>query len=92
MKRDYDDPRRWILTKEQLRQLGFVPIAENKADVCKWQFNAEDTWGSGHWYAGCGLEWEFEASGTPKQHEMNYCPKCGKQIENIELSEDAHAE
>ena len=51
--------------------------AEAIGKTCKWQFSGNG-WGDGHWYAECGLEWELGASGTLKEHGMNYCPRCGK--------------
>ena len=54
--------------------------AEAIGKTCKWQFSGNG-WGDGHWYAECGLEWELGASGTLKEHGMNYCPRCGKEIE-----------
>ena len=57
--------------------------AEAIGKTCKWQFSGNG-WGDGHWYAECGLEWELGESGTLKEHGMNYCPRCGKEIEVAE--------
>lgn len=33
---------------------------------------------------GCNLMWFMATKTTPKQNEMNYCPKCGYPIEEAE--------
>ena len=33
------------------------------------------------WESNCGLTWCFEnPCSNPKDHTMNYCPKCGKEL------------
>ena len=31
----------------------------------------------------CGLAWALTDSGTPFDHEMYYCPKCGRVIQYV---------
>jgi hypothetical protein len=51
---------------------------KTKPDECEWKQDKFD----GHWIASCGLEWEFcGGANNPKEHQMNFCPKCGRIIE-----------
>lgn len=45
-------------------------------DVCEWSRESDDVWRS-----DCGLLWEFDNEETPKANNMNYCPQCGKILE-----------
>ena len=40
--------------------------------VCHW---SEDD--DGIWNGSCGIAWIYEYATTPKENNMNYCPKCG---------------
>lgn len=46
------------------------------AEKCEWSREYDDIWRS-----DCGLLWEFGNEGTPKANNMNYCPQCGKSLE-----------
>ena len=46
-----------------------------KIPVCHWTETDAD-WSQ--WSGACGIEWHLTDGGTPKDHGMNYCPKCGK--------------
>lgn len=57
-----------------------------KAKVCEW---VQEEFESEHWSGECGIEWiTFED--TPKNNGMNFCPKCGRPLKQIEkeLDED----
>ena len=45
-------------------------------EKCEWSRESDDVWGS-----DCGLYWEFDNEETPKANNMNYCPQCGKILE-----------
>lgn len=42
---------------------------------CVWQEDVE-----GYWAGNCGIHWCLE-DGTPKENGMNFCPRCGKRLE-----------
>ena len=46
------------------------------AEKCEWSRESDDVWRS-----DCGLLWEFDNEETPKANNMNYCPQCGKILE-----------
>ena len=45
-------------------------------EKCEWSRESDDVWRS-----DCGLLWEFDNEETPKANNMNYCPQCGKTLE-----------
>ena len=45
-------------------------------EKCEWSRESDDVWRS-----DCGLLWEFDNEETPKGNNMNYCPQCGKILE-----------
>ena len=45
-------------------------------EKCEWSRELDDVWRS-----DCGLLWEFDNEETPKANNMNYCPQCGKILE-----------
>ena len=47
-------------------------------EKCEWSISFDDVWAS-----DCGLLWEFNNDETPKWNNMNYCPQCGKELEEI---------
>ena len=47
------------------------------SDYCLWQIGDYE-WNT--WESECGLYWQFNSEGTPRKHNMNYCPKCGKEL------------
>lgn len=53
-----------------------IIISEQKG-TCNYTLEDDDanTWECNK----CGVEWALEA-GTPEDNEMNYCPKCGREI------------
>lgn len=52
-------------------------ILSQQKESCEWTLEDDDanTWECNK----CGVEWVLEA-GTPEDNEMNYCPKCGREI------------
>jgi ssDNA-binding Zn-finger/Zn-ribbon topoisomerase 1 len=47
-------------------------------DVCLWKY-VYDEYGD-RWETNCGEAFIFEIA-TPKEHGYNYCPKCGRPME-----------
>ena len=47
-------------------------------DVCEW---TEDE--DGVWDTGCGKAFVLDPYGTPAEHEMAYCPYCGREIRAV---------
>lgn len=47
---------------------------------CQWEMYADDDW---VYESKCGFEWEFDYGLTLEDMGMAYCPKCGKEIEDI---------
>jgi hypothetical protein len=45
-------------------------------DACVWTDNAPD----GGWIGSCGVRWECDYE-TPKDNGMNFCPRCGKRLD-----------
>ena len=45
-------------------------------EKCEWSRESD-----GVWRSDCGLLWEFDNEETPKANSMNYCPQCGKILE-----------
>lgn len=42
--------------------------------ACHWQLCNET------WVGDCGVLWEFADAGTPPEHRVNYCPRCGRGV------------
>lgn len=49
---------------------------------CKWYL---EDYNFSQWESDCGLSWYMSNDETPKENEMNYCPKCGRKlVEEVE--------
>ena len=51
-------------------------------EKCEWSISSDDIWAS-DWASDCGLLWQFDNDETPKGNNMNYCPQCRKELEEI---------
>lgn len=73
-----DNRKIWRVRK--YREIGGsgMNYSEVKVEVekCEWSRESDDVWRS-----DCGLLWEFDNEETPKANNMNYCPQCGKILE-----------
>lgn len=49
--------------------------------VCTWTHDADAD--DNAWEGTCGALWEL-IEGTPKENKMNFCPQCGKRVEQHE--------
>lgn len=55
-------------------------LREQTQGLCHWRLT-EDDWN--RWAGDCGMDWIFPDS-TPKENGMVYCPKCGRELEQID--------
>lgn len=57
-------------------------MTDDIKSVCVW--TEEDPWGSTPetWMGTCEILWYLNEGG-PKEHEMNFCPKCGKPLQLV---------
>ena len=44
---------------------------------CSWHL---EDYNYGQWESDCGLVWYMSNDNTPKENQMNFCPKCGKEL------------
>lgn len=44
---------------------------------CAWW---PDSWESNIWHSQCGLLWMLENDLSPTENQMNFCPKCGREL------------
>lgn len=51
--------------------------------TCRWTHDDEH----GKWDGNCGIAWECGV-GTPQEHGINFCPRCGKKVEVMENGND----
>lgn len=50
---------------------------------CLWQLADEY---DEPWQGSCGILWVFTDAGTPQEHGVNFCPRCGRTVVVGELS------
>lgn len=43
---------------------------------CVWRYDFRNE----IWVSDCGLLWYMSNEDTPKENEMNYCAKCGREL------------
>jgi hypothetical protein len=61
-------------------------LKKSAEDTCEWTQDDPDDEDCRIWNGDCGIMWQFE-DGTPKENDMNFCPKCGKQLVEIKTPE-----
>lgn len=54
-------------------------------DICNWTH--ESTEWADVWTGDCGITWEM-IDGKPHENDMNFCPKCGKRLVEIETESE----
>jgi hypothetical protein len=54
-------------------------------DSCKWVLVSETDYE--YWDTDCGESFQFN-DGTPSNNHFNFCPYCGKPIEQVEPKEE----
>lgn len=67
-----------IHTENAEREL--AELRERAQDVCHWKLTDDE---SSLWESDCDLVWSFPDGGFPEENEMNYCPKCGRKLEQL---------
>src|SRR5574340_218730 len=55
-------------------------LKDRMEGVCRWSLENDDY---NIWKGDCGAEWTLETD-DPVTNGMNYCPKCGKHLEQID--------
>ena len=56
--------------------------------TCVWKYDERE---DDYWMTTCGAEWCLEA-GTPEENNYAFCPKCGRKIEYVPISQDGEEE
>lgn len=73
----YDDCCEFELRMKRIGELVSKELADPVSEqTCLWHFDRSHE----YWTAKCGLDWCFNDDGMPSEHEMKYCPKCGRII------------
>ena len=67
------EPAFWLVLADASKE-DFLNLKVD--EKCEWSRESDDVWRS-----DCGLLWEFDNEETPKANNMNYCPQCGKILE-----------
>lgn len=49
--------------------------------TCRWRLYDEY---EEPWQGGCGILWVFTDAGTPQEHGVNFCPRCGRSVLVVE--------
>jgi hypothetical protein len=67
-----------LITKKE--RMGGIYTAPHDPDIrkqepCLWKWDVD-----GFWRGSCGIPWWME-TGTPEENGMNFCPRCGKRLE-----------
>ena len=57
-----------------------IELEDERNGVCEWTY-VDDGYGD-RWETQCGEAFIFEVE-TPKGHGYNYCPKCGKLMQEV---------
>src|SRR5574340_513518 len=61
-------------------QSELAALKDRMEGVCRWSLENDDY---NIWKGDCGAEWTLETD-DPVTNGMNYCPKCGKHLEQID--------
>lgn len=57
-------------------QISVDELLYGRKEPCVWKQDH-----NGLWVSSCDLTWEFEdGSSIPSNHQMHYCPKCGREL------------
>lgn len=63
-------------------------VKQHSQETCNWRDNRgtalwECHYG-GDYTSDCGLEWNMSNKDSPSENEMNFCPKCGKKLVEVQ--------
>ena len=64
-----------VVERREEVEMNYIEV-KVEFEKCEWSRESDDVWRS-----DCGLLWEFDNEETPKANNMNYCPQCGKILE-----------
>lgn len=64
-----------------LWRLPLPAAATYRQPQCHWQLTDEY---EEPWQGSCGILWVFTDAGTPQEHGVNYCPRCGRAVLVVE--------
>lgn len=64
-------------------------VKQHQVETCNWRNNKDtDGWyewsDCGDYSSDCGLEWNMSNDDSPLENDMNFCPKCGRKIVEIQ--------
>ena len=64
-------------------------VKQHSQEICNWRNNKDtDGWyewsDCGDYSSDCGLEWNMSNDDSPLENDMNFCPKCGRKIVEIQ--------
>lgn len=64
-------------------------VEQHSQENCNWRNNKDtDGWyewsDCGDYSSDCGLEWNMSNDDSPLENNMNFCPKCGRKIVEIQ--------
>ena len=64
-------------------------VKQHSQETCNWRNNKDtDGWyewsDCGDYSSDCGLEWNMSNDDSPLENDMNFCPKCGRKIVEIQ--------
>ena len=64
-------------------------VKQHQVETCNWRNNKDtDGWyewsDCGDYSSDCGLEWSMSNDDSPLENNMNFCPKCGKKLVEVQ--------
>ena len=64
-------------------------VKQHSQEICNWRNNKDtDGWyewsDCGDYSSDCGLDWNMSNDDSPLENDMNFCPKCGRKIVEIQ--------
>ena len=70
-------------------KMAIAIVKQHNQETCNWRNNKgtalwECHYG-GDYTSDCGLEWNTPNKLSPSENEMNFCPKCGKKLVEVQL-------
>lgn len=66
---------RALAAEQKLREL------QERTEICRWKMTDDEM---SLWEGDCGAAWNFIEGGDPKENELNYCPKCGRKLVQVD--------
>jgi hypothetical protein len=82
------DPVRKVVDDDRLEELGLRQIRPKDADACLWS-RQEPYFDFEIWDSACGKTFYFYDGKGPHYNGFKYCPYCGKELIEKEVSNEA---